>query len=106
MLGFANKAYSDPNEKPTVLISETTAFVLLFVSLFLCIHGIYAFTWRSSKFAKNPSRSRRYTSTEDWRFDDSGGTLMLMLVITLSFASLFWINVADLLEILSSDDDN
>ena len=105
MLGFASKAYSDPTEKPTIRISEMTAFALLIASIFLCIHGIYAFTWRSKKMVKNPLRARGYTKPGDSRFDDSSGTLLLMLVVTLSFVAIFWLNVADLIEVLQGNED-
>ncbi|EFJ45121.1 hypothetical protein VOLCADRAFT_94637, partial [Volvox carteri f. nagariensis] len=90
MLGFAASAHTNPFERPTVHISETTAFVLLALSIAMAGYGLGAFVWRSTRFYE----------LHPGRFDDTAGALAMTVVITFALFSLLICNLADLMEVL------
>ncbi|GAX81475.1 hypothetical protein CEUSTIGMA_g8904.t1 [Chlamydomonas eustigma] len=94
MLGFASKARTDPTENPTLHISEVTAFILMACAMYICGYGLLIFMWRTP----------RLTLLHATRYDDTSGTMYLNLIIVLAFGALFWINIADLIEIMTGDD--
>ncbi|KAG2487916.1 hypothetical protein HYH03_013496 [Edaphochlamys debaryana] len=93
MLGFAASARTDPHERPTIHISETTAFVLLLVAIAMGGYGLGAFVWRSTRFYE----------LHPGRFDDTTGALAMTALVTLALFGLMVANMADLMEVLGGD---
>ncbi|GLI60748.1 hypothetical protein VaNZ11_002977 [Volvox africanus] len=94
MLGFAASAHTDPYERPTIHISETTAFILLAMAIAMAGYGLGAFVWRSTRFYE----------MHPGRFDDTTGALSMTVVVTFALFSLLICNMADLVEVLGDDE--
>ncbi|GIM04827.1 hypothetical protein Vretimale_9326 [Volvox reticuliferus] len=94
MFGFAASAHTDPYERPTIHISETTAFVLLAMAIAMAGYGLGAFVWRSSRFYE----------MHPGRFDDTTGALSMTVVVTFALFTLLICNMADLMEVLGDDE--
>ncbi|KAG1677557.1 hypothetical protein FOA52_014455 [Chlamydomonas sp. UWO 241] len=93
MLGFASTAHRAAGEVPTIHISEVTALVLLTCAIYIVAQALWVFRWRSTRlYQANPQR-----------YDDMIGPLVLNLMLAMAFFALFWLNVADLMEILKDD---
>ncbi|GIL50672.1 hypothetical protein Vafri_6796 [Volvox africanus] len=94
MLGFAASAHTDPYERPTIHISETTAFILLAMAIAMAGYGLGAFVWRSTRFYE----------MHPGRFDDTTGALSMTVVVTFALFTLLICNMADLMEVLGDDE--
>ena len=48
----------------------------------------------------------RMTLLRPERYDDTSGALSLNVVIVLAFFALFWLNIADLMEVIRGDEED